>query len=249
MKPDLSPYISHLPIGPVEFYETIGSTNDLAAVRLAAGSPDLTIITADEQTTGRGRHGRNWHTPPGAALAISIVLHTPAKSPPWAYAPLGALAVHSALIDLGLKPSIKWPNDVLLSEKKVCGILAEAHWQGGQMRGVVLGIGINILPEAVPAGRLPFPATSVAEAAGREVDRWKVFAGVIGHLLFWRSRIESPQFVADWEARLAFKGQRVQVGEHTGRLLGIDPEGSLLLETTSGIKTFPAGELSLRPAG
>lgn len=238
--------LAHLNTGPVEYYDSLGSTNDLAEKRLTAGAPDLTIILADEQTSGRGRHGRIWHTPPGAALAFSLVLRTPADSPPWAYAPLGALAVHDALAEFGLQPAVKWPNDVLLNGKKTCGVLAEAHWQGSALNGVVLGIGINILPDAVPSGDLNFPATSVSAEAGRPVDRLTVFVRVIEHLIHRRTQIGTPAFLHAWEERLAYRGEEVTIGSERGTLLGLSPEGSLRLLTPTGEKTFPAGELSLR---
>ena len=240
--------LSHLNTGPIEFYPSIGSTNDLAEARLSAGSPDLTIILADEQTSGRGRHGRSWHTPPGAALAFSLSLRTPPDSPPWAYAPLGALAVHDALAELGLQPAVKWPNDVLLNGRKTCGILAEAHWQGSALNGVVLGIGINILPEAVPPGELNFPATSVSTEAGRPVDRLTVFVKVLEHFVRRRAQIGTDAFLRAWEDRLAYRGEEVMVGSDCGILLGLTPEGNLRLQTPSGEKVFAAGELSLRPA-
>ncbi len=247
MPPDLSAHLSHLPLGTVEYYETIGSTNDLASERLASGAPDLTLIISDEQTAGRGRQGRSWHTPRNAALAFSAVLRTPPNSPPWAYAPLGALAVHDALADFGLKPAIKWPNDVLISGKKVCGVLAEAYWQGTSLLGVVLGIGINILPEAVPAGELLFPATSVAEEVPGPVNRWHILTMVLEHLIRRRARIGKTDFLTAWEDRLAYKGQTVVVGGQRGLLLGLTTEGSLRLQTNEGEKTFAAGEVSLRP--
>jgi BirA family biotin operon repressor/biotin-[acetyl-CoA-carboxylase] ligase len=245
---DIQHYLSHLNLGPISYFETIGSTNDLAAERLAKGAPDLSIIISDEQTTGRGRHGRSWHTPPGAALAFSVILHTPHDSPPWVYAPLGALAVHDALSDFDLNLSIKWPNDILINRKKVCGILAEANWQGLRLQGVVLGIGVNVNPEAIPRGDVPFPATSISSETGSPVNRWGVLARILEELITWRSRIGEQAFIKGWEERLAFKGERVMIGEEQGILTGLTNEGSIRLQTTRGEKNFPTGELSLRPA-
>ncbi|HUF39027.1 MAG TPA: biotin--[acetyl-CoA-carboxylase] ligase [Anaerolineales bacterium] len=262
---ELSLHLSPLPLGPLEYHPTLPSTTDLAAERLDSGSPDLTLIVADEQTAGRGRRGRRWHTPPGAALAFSLVLRPNPDTPLWAHAPLGALAVHSALTDAyGLPAEIKWPNDVLVGGKKVCGVLAEAHWQGDRLAGVVLGIGVNVAPEAVPPGELPFPAGSVAgalEAAGRSaaVDRWELLAGILSALLEWRAQTGAAAFLSAWEARLAYLGREVVVGELAGGpearihaagvLAGLAPEGALRLQTETGEITIPAGELSLRLKG
>ena len=258
MLQEITAHLSHLPLGLIEYHPTVGSTNDLAAERLESGSPDLTLIVADEQTAGRGRMGRRWHTPPGAALAFSLVLRPAPATPLWTHAPLGALAVHSALTGgYGLPAEIKWPNDVLVGGRKVCGILAEAHWQGDRLGGVVLGIGVNVVPEAVPPGDLTFPAGSVAGELGRAggaatgpaptVDRWALLAGILSALLDWRAKIGSPDFLQAWESRLAYRGREVVVGEQRGILAGLAPEGALRLQTEAGEIAIPAGELSLRP--
>jgi BirA family biotin operon repressor/biotin-[acetyl-CoA-carboxylase] ligase len=252
--PDLNTLLSHLALGPIEFHESVASTNDLGAGRLTTGTPDLTLIIADEQTAGRGRHARRWHTPPGSALAFSLVLHPSADQPLWSHAPLSALAVHDVLSGrFDLPAEIKWPNDVLIDGRKVCGILAEAHWQGSRLEGVVLGTGINVLPEAVPPSALNFPATSITAELDRQaaapaaVDRWTLLAEILAALLKRRAQIGSPEFIRDWEDRLAFRGARVVVGEQHGTLVGLAPGGELVLETAAGRLEIPAGEVSLRP--
>ncbi|PIZ25632.1 MAG: biotin--[acetyl-CoA-carboxylase] ligase, partial [Chloroflexi bacterium CG_4_10_14_0_8_um_filter_57_5] len=131
--------LSDLPLGGVRYYEQTGSTNDVALAWASAGAPDLALVIADEQTAGRGRLGRKWVTPPGAALAFSLVLRPrPVERDVIPlYSALGALAVVSALEEkYGLKPEIKWPNDVLVRGRKLCGILAEAVWLGSQAESV-----------------------------------------------------------------------------------------------------------------
>lgn len=238
--------LSHLPLAAVEYHDSVGSTNDIAAGQLAAGAPDLTLIVAGEQTAGRGRSGRTWHTPAGTALAFSLVLRPRPEEPAWAFAPLAALAVHDALEALGLSPAIKWPNDVLLSGKKVCGVLVEAHWQGNERQGIVLGTGVNVHPGSYPPGELNFPAVSVEEALGRTPERWELLAAILKRLLARRAEIGSPAFVRAWESRLAYLGRRVVVGAQSGTLAGLNAEGSLLLETNTGRVAIPAGEISLR---
>jgi BirA family biotin operon repressor/biotin-[acetyl-CoA-carboxylase] ligase len=243
--------LSGLPIGPVRYFETIGSTNTYAAAWAAEGAPDLSLVVADEQTAGKGRGGRSWHTPPGSALAFSLLLAPPGSStPPGRYTALGALAVQETLSgNYGLPSAIKWPNDVLVAGAKVCGVLVEAGWQGNRPGNILLGIGINVRPAALPpAQHLQFPATCVEAALGRPVDRWALLRQVLEALLQWRDRMDSTTFVPAWERRLAFLGQPVQVGETAGRLVGLTPEGHLRLETGQGERIFPMGEISLRPS-
>src|SRR5690606_3785950 len=135
-------------IGPWRYFDRLGSTNDEAARWADRGAPHLALVLADEQYAGRGRLGRQWFTPPGAALALSLVLRPrpenrlASEQIPF-YTALGALALSQALRrQLGLSPAIKWPNDVLLVGRKTAGILAEAQWQGDQVQAVILGIGV-----------------------------------------------------------------------------------------------------------
>jgi BirA family biotin operon repressor/biotin-[acetyl-CoA-carboxylase] ligase len=144
--------LSGIPLGGLRYFEQTGSTNDIALAWAAAGSPDLALVYAEEQTAGRGRGTRRWFTPAGAALAFSLVLRplAGAEQPISLFSTLGALAVCEALEKHALQPQIKWPNDVLLNRRKVCGILAESVWLGEQVESVVLGVGLNIKPEAIP---------------------------------------------------------------------------------------------------
>jgi BirA family biotin operon repressor/biotin-[acetyl-CoA-carboxylase] ligase len=171
------------------------------------------------------------------------------------FSPLAGLAVADGLAACcGLTAEIKWPNDVLLRRKKVCGVLAEMNWQGGRAAGVVLGIGVNVAPSAVPpAETLMFPAISVEEVAGHPVDRWELLAAILQAAFSWRRKLGSKEFFQSWEDRLAFKGEPVQIqapdGKLEGQLVGIDPQGSLMLRTAAGnVEVVTAGDVSLRPA-
>ncbi len=240
----------------IRYYAQIGSTNDVAAKWAAAGAPDFAVVAADEQSAGRGRAGRTWFTPPGAALAFSVVLH-PTPQETGAILPrvsaLGALALSDALRQqYGLRPAIKWPNDVLLHGKKAAGILAEAHWSGEALGALILGIGVNVAPEAVPQGT-DFPATCVEAAAGRPVDRVALLCGILSALRDRRALLPTSAFIAAWERRLAFREQPVQIkpGDGTpvrGHILGLTPAGHLRLRTATGSEVvFSAGEVRLRP--
>ncbi len=247
----LQDWLAGLPLGPLRYFETIGSTNAHAAEWAEQGAPDLSLVVADEQTAGKGRAGRSWHTPPGSALAFSLVLDPRgAFASLGRYSALGAVAVQDTLARAyGLPGAIKWPNDVLVNGSKVCGVLAETEWQGDRPRHVILGIGINVRADSLPAAQdLRFPATSVEAALGRPVERWVLLRQVLEALLEWREELHSPEFVPAWERRLAFLGQPVRLGNVEGRLAGLTPEGHLRLDTGNGERVFPMGEIGLRPS-
>src|SRR5512147_2453471 len=158
---ELKKALLKLPLGDVRYFDSIGSTNNEALAWAAGGARDMSLVIADEQTAGRGRLDRKWYTPKGTALAFSIVLRPTANERP--HLPrlvgLAALAVAVSLRKQGLDARIKWPNDVLIQNHKVCGILIESVWSGEDVDCVVIGIGINILEGSVPPEeRLQFPA-------------------------------------------------------------------------------------------
>ena len=259
--------LAGLPVPQVRYFDVIGSTNDEAMTWIMAGAKDGCLVVADQQTAGRGRFNRRWVTHPGAALAFSVILHPTAAEmeAPGFFSALGALALSQALEDnLGLKPSIKWPNDVLLERRKAAGILVETAWLGDQMQGMIIGIGLNVTPDAVPpADQLMFPAISVAEAvqaAGyfADIDRWAMLRAALQALFVLRGQMHTGAFHQAWQDRLAFKDEWVQVESAsgqpgsqtiTGQVVGLDPSGGLLLRVTGG-KIIPVavGDVHLRPA-
>ena len=248
--------LGSLPLDGLRFYQTIGSTNDAALAWAAEGTRDLSVIFAEEQTHGRGRGKRQWITSPESSLAFSLVLHPVGVETVIIplYSALGALAVSQALESAGLHPQIKWPNDVLLNRKKVCGILAESVWSGEKVGGVVLGIGVNVQPGSVPPQEtLLFPATCIASEAGRPMDRVSILRDILSMLIKWRPALGSKDFIRAWEQRLAFKGEWVAISSEgkpvsSGRVIGLEEDGGLCLEDDTG-KTVSVqfGEVSLRP--
>ena len=250
--------LSGLPLGPVRYFATTGSTNDEAARWAASGAPDLALVTADEQTAGRGRLERRWYTPPGAALAFSVTLRIGQSVVPSFVPRLTALGALSTCLALrqgyGLPALVKWPNDVLVEGKKLAGVLAEAAWQGERLQTAVLGIGINVAPASVPPEPdLNFPATCVETALGRPVERLELLRAVLGWLVDWRSRMNSSDFLRAWEGMLAFKGEWVEVAWEgrprlEGQVLGLDLNGGLRLKERSGqVHSLQSGEVRLRP--
>jgi BirA family transcriptional regulator, biotin operon repressor / biotin---[acetyl-CoA-carboxylase] ligase len=266
--------LADLRLGDIRYYQSTGSTNDQAARWIEEGTHDMALVVADQQTAGRGRMGRAWHTPPEAALAFSLILF-PEQDDPYVlprHTALGALAVGDALQGLyGLRPKIKWPNDVLLERRKVSGVLVEAQWSGGELAALILGVGINVAPASVlKDSQLRFPATCIEDVLGRKVDRVELLHSVLEKILEWHPRLSSQAFLKAWEERLAFRGEWVQVfpGQspgkdglphdleglpapvYEGEIIGLAPDGSLRLRTRSGeVVIIHVGEVRLGPVG
>jgi BirA family transcriptional regulator, biotin operon repressor / biotin---[acetyl-CoA-carboxylase] ligase len=254
--------LSSVPLGGFRYFERVGSTNDAALAWASAGAPDLSLVYAEEQTAGRGRGSRRWFTPAGAALAFSLVLRPLPRevtSIPH-FSALGALAVCEALAANGLEAEIKWPNDVLLDRRKVCGILAESVWTGEKVDCIVLGVGVNIRPGSVPpAEDLLFPATCLeAERTClgqpiQTVERAALLGQILQAALTWRSRLAEAVFLQAWENRLAFRGEMVElraegVPARTGRVDGLEKDGSLRLLSPQGQPFMVQfGEVHVRP--
>jgi BirA family biotin operon repressor/biotin-[acetyl-CoA-carboxylase] ligase len=248
--------LSDIPLGGLRTFDQTGSTNDIALAWAANGAPDLALVCAEEQTSGRGRGNRRWFTPPGTALAFSLVLRPlpgEEQSVPL-FSGLGAMAVCEALEMRGLHPEIKWPNDVLINRRKVCGVLAEAVWMGEKADSIVLGIGVNVKPEAVPPpDQLNFPATSIEAEVGKSVDRLTLLRDVLQALLALRGLLTKDDFLDAWQNHLAFRGEQVEirtegVPARTGELEGLERDGSLRLHSHDGqVFTVQFGEMHLRP--
>lgn len=243
---------------PFEFHRSLGSTNDRAAELARAGVPSGALVVAEEQTAGRGRGGSLWMTPPGSALALSVVLRPQGLTGEAApgLAAIGALAVAEAVEAQGAAAQIKWPNDVLLEGRKTAGVLAEAAWAGSELEHVVLGIGVNVRRAAVPPdSQAAFPATCVEAALGRSLEREALLLGVLDGLGRWLARLGTLELQAAWERRLAFRGEQVRVWGPEGDLVyegvlhGLSPDGQLRLGTPQGREAHirPEG-VHLRPA-
>jgi len=256
--------LSDIPLGGLRYFARAASTNDVALAWAAAGAGDLALVYAEEQTAGRGRGTNRWFTPPGAGLAFSLVLRPlPGEEQSLAFfSALGALAVCEALAAQGLDPQIKWPNDVLLNRRKVCGVLAESVWSGEELDSIVIGIGINVKPGAVPPPeQLNFPATCVEaelallepRPASRTCDRPALLHQSLQALLYWRGLVATDIFRHAWESRLAFCGEQVEIlaaeqPVKVGRVEGLEQDGGLRLRAPEGsVFTVQFGEVHLRP--
>ncbi len=232
-----------------------GSTND-DAVRLAEqGAPEGTVVVADWQRAGRGRHGRRWVAPPCSALLFSIVLR-PRLAPAQIFrvTAAGALAVLDAVRAAGARAQLKWPNDVVCEGRKLAGLLAQAGWRDGLLSWLVLGIGLNVNVPAAVLAEIGQPATSLLVELGTPLPREPLLAGVLNRFEYWyESALGAAwlQVLAQWRAECALLGRPVQVitvqGAVEGVALDVDEDGALLLCLADGQTVrFLEGDVSIR---
>lgn len=252
--------------GPVHVHASVASTNTVLLDLARAGAPEGTIVVTDEQTAGRGRLGRAWASPRGMGLWFTVLLRPPAprdgEAGSSSLAVVAGLAVAGALREMtGTRPELKWPNDVLLGGRKVCGILAEASATSSAPAhppvalGIGLGIGVNLRQreEDFPP-ELRASATSLALATGGEPPaRAALLAAILRALEtrygVWLDRGIAP-LVAEWDAAAAWQGREVEVvsGRETRRgvQLGLAPNGGLRLRESDGSESVVvAGETRL----
>ncbi len=248
--------LEKLPLGEIRYFDSIGSTNDYALQWANEGAGDLSLVLADEQTAGRGQKGRKWFTPPGSALALSLILRptdTETLFLPRVTALL-AVSLVDSLRQRGLEPQIKWPNDILLGGRKVAGILVESTWSGNRLDATILGMGVNVLKASTPPeDEVLFPATSIEQESDKPPARETLLIDILTSLLTWRPQLGSDAFLAVWEQNLAYLGQQVRVWKSReraviGELVGLNRDGSLnLLDENSKSVTVRFGEVHLRP--
>jgi BirA family biotin operon repressor/biotin-[acetyl-CoA-carboxylase] ligase len=212
---------------------TVGSTSDRARDLAQAGAPHGALVTAAEQTAGRGRQGRAWASQTGAAVAMSMVVRPPTSLLPL----IAAVAVAEAVGD---GAAIKWPNDVLVDGRKVAGILAEGRPHEGW---AVLGIGVNV---AVDVALLPEEVRDRAGSLGLARAEVEPFlSSLVGALERWLGAPPAAVLAA-WRARDALAGREVSWADGTGVADGIDDDGALLVALPDGGRTaLNAGEVHL----
>lgn len=240
----------------LHFYRITGSTNLLAKQAGEEDAPHGALFVADEQTAGRGRRGRSWQSPPGANIYFTILLR-PDFAPDQA-SMLTLVMAHSVACAIhrltGLEPSIKWPNDVLLEGKKVCGILTEMSVEREYIHYVVCGVGINVVSQDFPEG-IREHAIAVEEVYGQAVSK-----GALLQYVMEDFERDYDAFVAagdltplleSYNGILVNRDRRVRVldpkGEWEGIARGINAGGELLVEgIEGGIQNIFAGEVSVR---
>jgi len=222
---------------------TVTSTNLILKDAVKAGKigGEPVLLAADCQTAGRGRLGRSFVSPPGTGLYMSLYAPMPPGADPGRITILSAVAVCRAIEEMtGESPKIKWVNDLFLRGRKICGILAE-----GVQTGVIIGIGVNVLP---PPGGFPQEA-GIAGAIGRELDRSEL-AGRIGrHLLKGLKCLNDPGIIAAYRARMPLIGREISYinrgKEKHARVLGVAEDGGLQVLCEDGKETLRSGEVTL----
>jgi BirA family biotin operon repressor/biotin-[acetyl-CoA-carboxylase] ligase len=236
--------------GPLVHLDVVGSTNDRARELARAGAPAGTVVVSEAQTSGRGRQGRSWSAPRGRSLTLSALLR-PAHDQ-LALLPLAAaLAVSEACEAVApVKCEIKWPNDVLIEDRKVAGILIESRPQEGW---AVVGIGLN-----VDAGieemdtELRESATSLRIASGNPIDRDEAFAELLDRLAQWTA-VRRERVLDAYRERDALLGRRISFSRDAdvleGEAAGVDGDGNLVVFADDlGRLVLDAGEVHLLSA-
>jgi len=251
----------------IEYRQTVGSTNDVAKQLGAEGAPEATLVIADEQTAGRGRLGRAWWSPPGTAIAMSLLLR-PTFPPLRAHrlTMLAGLAAAEAIEQVtGLRVGLKWPNDVVIEQEarragrerqeaiflKLGGILSEASIAGEAFEFAVVGLGLNINVDFRSRADLP-EATSLMMELGHEVDRLAILRALVERFAARYAVIDrDEQLQANWSARLTMLGRQVvaQRGDESivGLAEGVDESGALLIRGDDGaLCRVDAADVTLR---
>jgi BirA family biotin operon repressor/biotin-[acetyl-CoA-carboxylase] ligase len=241
-------------LGPFEnrlcWYDEIGSTNDAATTAAEAGAPEGLVVVANAQSTGRGRVGRRWSSPPGAGLYVSVVLRPQGPALQLLTIAAGLAIAEGVHAASGLDTCVKWPNDVYAGSRKLAGILAEAGSSAGAVDHVVLGFGINILRAAYPPD-VAARATSIESELGRAVDRGLVLAECLAALSNRYRMLQcdgAHDVIAAWRRRAATHMGRVvewnvDGGWRQGRAEDIDTTGALLVRVGEQIVRVISGEV------
>jgi BirA family biotin operon repressor/biotin-[acetyl-CoA-carboxylase] ligase len=236
----------------VLYYPVISSTMDVAKQAVKEGAVEGTIVIADRQTVGRGRFGRNWWAPPDSSILLSIIIY-PRLEQLRHLNMAATLAVMQSIEKVtGLKPVIKWPNDVLIGGKKVSGILIESEVQEEGVNATVIGIGLNVNLEPSSNSEIAEIATSLWEALGRKVSRLEMLLSLLEAFEELYEALRSGERIDElWRYHLDTLGKQVAVkcGEQVlhGYAESVDDEGNLLLRRPDGgLLTIVAGEVSLK---
>ena len=239
----------------VHFAKETDSTNEWIKKLAREQAPEGTLAVAEFQSAGKGRLGRKWEAPEGSSVMMSILLR-PVFEPQYAamLTLVMGLSVAQAVQDLDISVSIKWPNDVVVSRKKICGILTEMGLENGKIREVVIGDGINVNLENIPE-ELQDKATSLYLETGRKYDRNRIIGLVMekfeNNYVKFVQTCDLSLMIDEYNAMLANRNQPVRILDKKnpweGMALGINEQGELLVRDDTGeIRTVRAGEVSVR---
>lgn len=242
-------------------FESIDSTNKMAKTMAIQGCSHGTLITADAQEAGVGRRGRSWSSEKGAGIYMSIVLRPQIDTESAAMLTLVAAisvarALESVLAQMsGLKiqPWIKWPNDIVINKKKICGILTELSLKQKEIDFIIVGIGINVWNEVFPE-EISATASSIFLETGQRVNKERLISLVWQQFEKYYEQFMKcgnlKEFREEYEAFLINKNSKVKVldpiGEYEGIAKGITDTGELLVDTEKGLQMVSGGEVSVR---
>lgn len=231
------------------------STNDELAALAESGAEDGLVVWADKQTQGRGRQGRPWFSAPGSSLTFSLLIRPAEAERAFVnrFTALGALALLQELrVRHHGQAQIKWPNDVLIAGKKVCGVLAEISWQGDLPVAIILGIGVNLAGEFFPPmEKAIYPFGNLEGTLGVKLSALEILNGILKAIKQIRPTLCKPGFIQEWNDSLAFRGEIKPLRNNKGemesfRLLHINSDGSLAVLDEAGREhALYSGELSL----
>ena len=242
----------------LKYFEQTGSTNDVAARLAAEGADEGTTVVAEAQTAGRGRRGREWYSPPGAGLYVSVVLRPPDARDRGRTASLITLAAGVALAEAvravtGLPVEIKWPNDLVIGRpgRKLAGILAEASSAQGRLEHVILGYGVNVRGASFPAS-LAGRATSLELELARPVDSVSLLVESLAALASCYGELNQGRLAPlldRWRALApGSRGETVEWetpdGPRRGVTEGIDADGALIVRVGPALERIVAGEVN-----
>ncbi len=237
---------AHLHVPRVVLFDEVGSTLDVAHTLGAEGAVAGTLVLANAQTAGRGRHGRSWRSEPGAGVWLTLVERPPDEAAIDVLSVRIGIAMAPALDELaGETVRLKWPNDLHLSTGKLAGVLVEARWREGSVDWIAVGVGINLRAFTLD----PRPSTLDPQAAGLRpgVTRLEVLervVPVIRHAVQRRGSL-SPDELATFAERDLAAG-RVCLEPVRGRVCGIDPTGALVVDVGLGVVAMRTGSLILQ---
>lgn len=227
---------------PLRYVSMVASTQLVVQAAAQEGANEGFVVVTDEQTAGKGRLGRAWQAPFGSSLLLSMLfrprLHARQGGRLTMCIGLGAAAAVEEVT--GLPVQLKWPNDLLLHEKKLAGVLTETQLDGDRIAYAVVGLGLNVNLTLPPDHELASTATSLSLALGRTVSRLTLLQSILRHIEDHYERLQAGHSpYAAWSQRMAYQGQSVQVtlphAVLTGTVTGVNPDGALLLQDDHGV--------------
>lgn len=240
----------------VLYFDTIDSTNTKAQELAEKGYPSGTLVVADKQESGKGRRGRSWVSPSGTGIFMTLMIK-PDINPNNAsmLTLVAALAVAKAITSVtGEEAMIKWPNDIVVNSKKVCGILTEMNAQFDYINHIVVGIGINVHNESFPEEISQMASSLMIEAGGKRFHRAQIIAETMSYFEQYYDTFLKTQdlsaLVREYDELLVNRSKSVRVLDpkepFDGKAMGITPKGELIVDTWESRKLVSSGEVSVR---